>query len=122
MTNYFFIIFEKKINYMKNLILSLFLISGFTFINAQERFKVNDLAKKEAKEMATYLNLSGTIVEDMERLFAHKYRDLNKTNDPSQEARISFIIDKKIAASITPEQYGKLYKNKDLYKKLISHE
>lgn len=108
---------------MKKILGILVLFLAFTInANAQDKsFKKVDVAveaKKNAAEMADYLKLESSEVENFFRLFEYKYNVLNENLSEERKAELARIVDLKIRASLTPAQIEKLDKNKELLKKL----
>lgn len=108
---------------MKKILGILVLFLAFTInANAQDKaFKKVDAAveaKKNAAEMADFLKLESSEVENFFRLFEYKYNVLNENLSEERKAELARIVDLKIRASLTPAQIEKLDKNKELLKKL----
>jgi hypothetical protein len=108
---------------MKKIFFALSLMLAFTInANAQEsKVNVQELAKKESAELAQLVGLSESQTTDFKQLFEMKHQTLSSQQlSAERRAELTNIMDRKIRASITPEQMKKLEANTELYDKLIS--
>jgi len=107
---------------MKKLIAALTLLLAFTInANAQDKKAPTrqELAKKDAYELTTFLGLTETQNADFMRLFEQKYEVLEDKN-VSQERKevLAKVMEAKIRATLNATQTEKLEKNPELFNKL----
>jgi hypothetical protein len=117
---------------MKKLIAAVTLMLVFSInVNAQakkavvketiEKITPEVAAKKNADELAKYLDLKGDTALNFERLFKMKQEVLlDKNMSEERKAEMSRIVELKIRATLDGEQMDKLEKNPELFKKMLN--
>lgn len=108
---------------MKKIITLFVFVFALSFnVTAQEVKSAKDLGKQDAYELAQYLEISGSIVTDLQNLFTEKHQVL--LTEGISEERIQVlteIIEQKLAATLSTDDLVKLKSDAELYKKLIKN-
>jgi hypothetical protein len=107
---------------MKKIISLFILLFAFSFsVNAQEVKKdnVEISAKKDTKALTDFITLDNQTTEAFYGLFLYKHKMIaNGIKEDKEKADLANIITKKIEATLSPEQFSKLSKNKELLENL----
>ena len=107
---------------MKKLIAALVLFFATTLsMNAQEKeLSVQELAKKDAVELAKLVGLPDTQIEDFFYLFEMKHEVLtNKNLSVARKTEMSDVIEAKIRGTLSPQQMATLEANTAVFERLV---
>ncbi len=107
---------------MKKLIAALVLFFATTLsMNAQEKeLSVQELAKKDAVELAQLVGLPDTQIEDFFHLFEMKHEVLtNKNLSVERKTEMSHVIEAKIRGTLSPQQMATLEANTAVFERLV---
>lgn len=106
---------------MKKIIAAFALMLAFT-VSAQAQDKkvsAESKGRQEAIELADYLKLTSTDLENFARLFQAKHDMLADPNlSPEKKKEVYTIIEKKIEGTLDGNQLQKLQANKELWAKV----
>lgn len=108
---------------MKKILAVLILFFAFnssTYAQEEKKEELVVLAEKDSKDVVTFLELDNPWEKDFFNLFYKKYKDLAKISSEKEKENISYIITKKLEASLTPDNFEKLKKNTALYERVIN--
>ena len=110
---------------MKKILGILVLFFAFT-INAsaqQKAFKQIDAnveAKNNVVALSEVVKLEGAMSDDLNRLFIHKFKQLNQDLPESKKAELATIIEMKLRATLTSSQMDAVEKKAGLLKLLTN--
>lgn len=107
---------------MKKIIVLVILFLSYSFDgNAQEKEKINveKEAKKEIEKLNRFLDLDISLQEDLYSLFVKKHTDLAENPKKENKESVYKMIEFKLKATFTQEEYKKLESNKELLYDLI---
>jgi hypothetical protein len=108
---------------MKKIItLFVFMLALSFNANAQEGKTAAELGKADAHLVAEYLQIDGTVINDLQSLFTMKHETL-LTEGISEERKqiLTEAIEHKLVATLSESQIAKLKYDPELYKKLIQN-
>ncbi|MEN9337013.1 MAG: hypothetical protein RLZZ500_2000 [Bacteroidota bacterium] len=107
---------------MKKLIavFALFLATSLSMSAQEKEMSVQELAKKDAVELAKLVGLPDTQTEDFFRLFEMKHEVMtNKNLSTERKTEMSNVIEAKIRGTLSPQQMAVLEANKPVFDRLI---
>lgn len=107
---------------MKKLITALVLFFATTLsMTAQEKeLSVQELAKKDAVELAKLVGLPDNQMEDFFHLFEMKYEILtNKNLNIERKTEMCHVIEAKIRGTLSPQQMATLEANTVVFERLV---
>jgi DNA primase large subunit len=86
---------------------------------AKPELTIEDLAKRDAEELAKFVGLDSEKIPTYTRLFQKKYKVMSNPGlTKENKTELVSSIEAKLRAGLTPEQIEKLDKNPALLKKL----
>lgn len=107
---------------MKKLITALVLFLATTLsMTAQEKeLSVQELAKKDAVELAQLVGLPDNQIEDFFHLFEMKHEvTSNKNLSAERKSEMSLVIEAKIRGTLSPQQMATLEANTVVFERLV---
>lgn len=108
---------------MKKILAILVLFFAFslsTYAQEERKEELVVLAKKDSKDVVSFLELGDKDQVDFYNLFYYKYDEQSRTSSEERKKVLSNIITKKLEASLTPDKFEKLKKNTALFERVIN--